>query len=147
MEAEYRNRESGMGSRNSVNGVSRESDYESRVTHHHVTQYHVTHQASAAAHGHHDLEAVAVRQPLGSVPAAWHDLAVSLERDALAREVEPRQQLGAVERCFELARFAVDGNGDHGRKARCAWCRTAIFTRCPALGNPETRDGRRGYGR
>jgi hypothetical protein len=64
---------------------------------------------SAAAHGDDDFESVTVTKHLLAMPAAWHDLAVTLERHALAGEVEMVKQLPTVKRLFEAASFAVDG--------------------------------------
>jgi len=63
----------------------------------------------ATADGHHDFELIAIRKELFAEPAARHDLAVALERDALARQLESAEQLGTVERLLEYVAFAVDG--------------------------------------
>ena len=44
---------------------------------------------------------------------ARHDFAVALQRDALAREVQPLDEFAAVQRALELMGFAVDGQCDH----------------------------------
>src|SRR5688572_3852441 len=67
----------------------------------------------SAADGDHDLQAVPVGDTLLGVAAAGHDLAVALERDALARELQPLDQLRAIERRLEPAGLAVDGDQDH----------------------------------
>src|SRR5258706_2994961 len=64
---------------------------------------------SAAAHGDDDFETITVTKHLLAVLAARHDLAVTLERYALAGEVQTVKQLPAVKRLFEAAGFAVDG--------------------------------------
>jgi len=71
---------------------------------------------SAAADGHHDLEPVAVGEALFGMPAARDDFAVTLERNALTRQIEPGQQLEAIERRLELPALAVDGDRDHAKK-------------------------------
>ena len=62
---------------------------------------------STAADGDNDLELVAVGQYLLAKPAARHDLAIALERHALAGEVQILEQLLAVERLFEAAAYTV----------------------------------------
>ena len=69
--------------------------------------------ASAAAHGDDDFEAVSVRQLLVVETAARYDLAVALQRDAPARELQPFDQLGNAQRSLEALRFAIDGQCDH----------------------------------
>ena len=60
-----------------------------------------------------DFERVAVGEHLLGVTAARHDFAVTLDRYALAGEIEALEQFAAVERTFEAMRFAVDGQGNH----------------------------------
>ena len=67
---------------------------------------------SPAPDGDDDFEFVAVTEHLLAMPAARHDLAVTLERHALASEVELVEQLQAVKRLFEAASFAVNGKRD-----------------------------------
>src|SRR6185436_1546294 len=57
----------------------------------------------------HDLHAVAVGKLLLFELPARHDLAVALERDALACKLQARNQLSGGERRFEAARLAVYG--------------------------------------
>jgi len=68
---------------------------------------------STAADCDHNLEPVAVSKLLIAEQAARDDLAVALERDALSGELELFDQLLAAERSGELARFAIDGDGNH----------------------------------
>src|SRR5262245_51698360 len=99
-------------------------------------------QQSAAAHGDHDFQLVSVDDLLFRMAAAGHDLAVALERDTLAGEVELREQLGAIERRLQLARLAVDGDGDHGRDGLRKYCRRGIVTPCPVFCKSEAQAGR-----
>src|SRR5512145_1346340 len=69
--------------------------------------------ALSAAHGHHDLQPVAVRQAFVRVRAARHDLAVALERDTFTGELQAVDQLGRGQRSVEVAALAVDGESDH----------------------------------
>jgi hypothetical protein len=95
-------------------------------------------QLSTAADSDYDLKAVAVGDPLMGMPAAGHDLAVSLERDTLSRKLEPRDQLGAVDRRLELPVLAVEGDRDHAatriqRFLQAAkYLATSRFQRCMA---------------
>jgi hypothetical protein len=90
-------------------------------------------QVSTATDGDHDLEPVALGEPLLGEPATRHDFAVALEGDALAGKIEPRQQLGAVERRIELAALAVDRHGYHSGNYRGA-CQESPFSRvAPSL--------------
>ena len=74
----------------------------------HVFHY-VRRSKSTAADGNDDFELVAVSQHLFTMTAARHDLAVALERHALAGPLELLEQLPAVERLFKTASFTVDG--------------------------------------
>jgi hypothetical protein len=67
----------------------------------------------ATTDSNHDFEPVTVGQALGGVAAAWHDFTVALNRDALADQLQLRQQLGAVERAVELPTLAVDRDRYH----------------------------------
>ena len=87
---------------------------------------------STAADRDHDFEPVAVGQHLLSMPASRNDLAVAFERNALAGKLEPFEQLPAVERLFEAARFAVDSERDQGGNLRkgslkCNFCSLPMF--------------------
>src|SRR5574338_213150 len=74
----------------------------------------------ATAHRDHDLERVALLERLVGVAAARDDFAVALQRDALARELQAREQFRAIERCGEFAALAVDGDRDHAElPGRC----------------------------
>ncbi len=63
---------------------------------------------SAAADGDDDLDAVARGQRDFGVAAAWHDLAVAFDGDALAGVAERRDERGDGQRSGELAGFAID---------------------------------------
>src|SRR5258706_16144351 len=61
----------------------------------------------ASADRDHDLDAVALREALVGKAAARHDLAVALDRQALAGELELVEELRDRGRSIELARCAV----------------------------------------
>jgi hypothetical protein len=63
-----------------------------------------------ATHRDHDFETIAVLQYTGIKPAAWHDFAVTLHGDALARQLHCVDQFGATRCVVEGARFAVDND-------------------------------------
>src|SRR5688500_8123852 len=72
----------------------------------------------APSHGDHDLDAVALDQELVGEAAARHDLAVALDREALAGELERFEDLRHGGRRGELARCAVHEDADrcgHGK--------------------------------
>src|SRR5215813_7428892 len=71
----------------------------------------------ATAYGDHDFEAIALHQGLRGVAAARHDLAVALERNAFAYELQRGDEPGATERRFELAVLAIDGDRYHAGAA------------------------------
>jgi len=75
---------------------------------------------STAANGDHDFDFIAVGQRLGAVPAARHDFAVALERDAFAGETQALELLLAVERLLEAVRRAVYRYNYHS--IRCDSC-------------------------
>jgi len=52
--------------------------------------------------------------------AARYDLAVSLQRDPFARELEAGDELRGGKRCIEAARFAVDSEGYHTKNTAFA---------------------------
>src|SRR5690349_20678089 len=67
----------------------------------------------SATDRHHDLELIAVgeQRPLMETPG--NDLAVALDRDLLAGELELREQRGDLHRRLEAVRLAVDRDQDH----------------------------------
>ena len=67
---------------------------------------------SAAAHGDDDFQLVAVRQAGFGVLAARYDLAVALDCQALAGQVQVRQKLGKGGSGLEGMGFPVDGETD-----------------------------------
>src|SRR5687767_7788174 len=68
----------------------------------------------ASTHGDHHLDAVALGEELVAEAAARHDLAVALDGQALAREVERLEELRHGRRALELARGAVHVDADGG---------------------------------
>jgi hypothetical protein len=70
-----------------------------------------------AADGDYDLEPVTMGEHRFTATAARDNLAVALERDALARELELLDQLLAVDRAREFTGLAVDRDGNHWGKS------------------------------
>jgi hypothetical protein len=64
-------------------------------------------RALAAADCDDNFQPVAVGQHLLLEAAAWHDLAIALQRNALACELHILDQGGDADRLLELARRAV----------------------------------------
>src|SRR4051812_42168715 len=71
-------------------------------------------RASASSYRYDDLELVAVINRARGEFAARHDLAVTLDCDALAGETELIDQRLHVNCGGKAAKLAVDGDGQHG---------------------------------
>ena len=69
----------------------------------------------AATDGYHDFNFVTVGKRMLAMAAARHDFAIAFERYALARESQRLDQACAIERVLILARFAINGQGYHGK--------------------------------
>jgi len=81
---------------------------------------------STAADCRDNFEAVAVREAAARKTAARNDFAVALDRQAPAGELQLRDQFGAGW-CFgELARFAIDVNGNHSVMVPALKCHCTV---------------------
>jgi sulfur carrier protein len=72
-------------------------------------------RSSTPSHGHHHLDAIPVHEPRLAEPAARHDLAVALDREAAAGEGELVASLGLAGK-----RLAVERNGEIVPRSRYA---------------------------
>ncbi len=64
----------------------------------------------AAANRDHDFKFVAVGQQVLRELAARHDCTIMFQGNALAAKLHVLKQGGNINRCVEMARFAVDGD-------------------------------------
>ena len=64
-------------------------------------------------HCHNHFQLVTIRELLCRKQAAWHDLAVALQRDAFAGQAHLFDEYSYAGRVWKLAGYAVDVDGNH----------------------------------
>lgn len=68
---------------------------------------------STTAHGHDDLQLIAMRELGCAILAPWHDLAVALHGNAPVGEFQLDEQRGERDGSGKIVVEAVDAKGDH----------------------------------